>query len=254
MRLDADWRTLEKKVPLSEAGTFVFEAKTGDLWSFAPEVVLNTIFAPVALEPARAIAMAEVEADLVLHRKFSWLVRKHFERFLTGFAAVGLVIEKDKRGYPTKRSYFTSLKGANRPIIYDTPNRKNVRRDVVKKRGDDRRPWFECEGFGYEVVHLASIWGIRIKPFYMFTKRDGITPLPGYMRTSRATRRIRFDRNPNVESDLTFWARFLSQGAQTVNLGGHHVQDLLLEGGFFTTDVQEGGLFSDSSAENRRSA
>jgi hypothetical protein len=88
----------------------------------------------------------------------------------------------------------------------------------------------------------------------MFAKRDGLSPLPGYMRTSKATRRIKFDRNANVESDLVFWARFLSQGCPTINIGNEHVRDLLLEGSFISVDVQEGGLIDGASAEDRRSA
>lgn len=254
LEIDGGWDALNKKVPLADAGTFVFESKTGDLWTFLPEALANTIFAGAMKGKARAIPIKDVEGDIVLQRKFSWLVRKHFEGHLAGFEGRGLIIEKTKKGYPAKRSYFTPLKGNSRPLIYDTPSRKNVRREVVKKRGEDRRAWFECEGFGYEVVRIADVWGVRIKPFYMFTGRNGVTPLPGYMRTSKATRRIKLDRNANVESDLTFWGRFLSQGAQTINIGHQHVDDLLLEGGFVTVDVQEGGLFGDSSAENRRSA
>ena len=190
----------------------------------------------------------------MLRAKFSWLARRHFERYLSVFADRGLIIEKDKKGRLARRAYFTALKGSNRTIIYDTPSRKNIRRDVVKRRGEERNPWFECEGFGYEVVQQAGVWGVRIKPFYMFAKRDGCTPLPGYMRTSKATRRIKFDRNANVESDMTFWGRFLSQGAQTINIGNRHVGDLLLEGGFVTVDVQEGGLIDGFAAEDRRSA
>lgn len=250
----AGWDELEAKVPLHDAGTFVFENRTGDLWSFVPAPLLGTLFAAVAKNRARSIPLDEVERDPVLRAKFSWLMRRHFERYLSGFADRGLVIEKNKRGYPAMRSYFTALKGNNRTIVYDTPNKKNVRRDVVKRRGEDKKTWFECEGFGYEVVQQAGIWGIRIKPFYMFAKRDGASPLPGYMRTSKATRRIKFDRNANVESDLAFWARFLSQGASTINIGNRHIDDLLLEGSFVTVDVQEGGLIGGTSAEDRRSA
>ena len=250
----ASWDELQRRVPLDDAGTFVFESKTGDLWSFVAPPLLSALFAPAATGPARSIPLEEIERDPVLRAKFSWLMRRHFERYLSGFADRGLIIEKNKYGHSAKRSYFTALKGNNRPIIYDTPNKKNVRRDVVKRRGDDKRTWFECEGFGYEIVQQAGIWGVRIKPFYMFAKRDGATPVPGYMRTSKATRRIKFDRNANVESDLAFWARFLSQGAQTINIGNHHVDDLLLEGDFITVDVQEGGLISGISVEDRRFA
>jgi hypothetical protein len=248
------WDELRDKVPLDDAGTFVFESKTGDLWSFVPAPLLNTLFASVVKTPANPIPLEIVEGDPVLRAKFSWLMRRHFERYLSRFEDRGMVIEKDKRGYPAKRAYFTAFKGNNRTIIYDTPLKKNVRHDVVKRRGEDRKTWFECEGIGYEVVQQAGVWGVRIKPFYMFAKRDGVSPLPGYMRTSKATRRIKFDRNANVESDLAFWARFLSQGAPTINIGNRHVDDLLLEGGFVTVDVQEGGLIDGAAAEDRRSA
>jgi hypothetical protein len=248
------WGELQDKVPLDDVGTFLFESKTGDLWSFVPAPLLGVLFAVVAKNPAKSIRLEEIERDPVLRAKFSWLTRRHFERYLSRFEDSGLIIEKDKRGYPAKRAYFTAFKGNNRTIIYHTPHRKNVRRDVVKRRGEDKKTWFECEGFGYEVVQQAGVWGVRIKPFYMFAKRDGITPLPGYMRTSKATRRIKFDRNANVESDLAFWARFLSHGAPTINIGNRHVDDLLLEGGFVTLDVQEGGLINGAFAEDRRSA
>ena len=219
-----------------------------------PEVLVNTLFAVVAKGPARTVPLEEVDKDRVLQSKFSWLTRRHFENHLKRFESRGLIIEKDKKGHPARRAYFTALKGNNRTITYDTPHRKGVRRDVVKRRGEDYKTWFECEGFGYEVVRQANVWGIRIKPFYMFAKRDGVSPLPGYMRTSKATRRIKFDRNANVESDLTFWARFLSQGSQTINIGSRHVDDLLLEGSFATVDVQEGGLIDGSATQDRRFA
>jgi hypothetical protein len=38
----------------------------------------------------------------------------------------------------------------------------------------------------------------------MFTGPDAITPLPAFTRSSKATRRIKFDRNKNVEADLAF--------------------------------------------------
>lgn len=251
----ANWRELEKKVPLNECGTFLFESKTGDLWSFAPAAQIGAVFGPAAKGNARPIPLEEIENDPVLRAKFSWLARRHFERYLSIFEDRGLIIEKDKRGRPARRAYFTALKGNNRTIVYDSPLKKNNRRDVVKRRGvEGKLPWFECEGFGYEVVQQAGTWGVRIKPFYMFARRDGITPLPNYMRTSKSTRRIKFDRNANVESDLVFWGRFLSQGAQTINIGGRNIDDLLLEGGFFTIDVQEGGLIDGADAQDRRTA
>lgn len=250
----AGWNELAQKVPLEEAGTFVYERRTGDLWSLMPEPLVNTLFAPVGTAPARTIPLGDVETDIILQRKFSWLARRHFESYLKRFEANGLIIEQDKKRYPAHRAYFTAFKGHNRTHIYDTPNRKGIKRDVAKRRGERQKTWFECEGFGYEVVRQAGVWGIRIKPFYMFAKRDGVSPLPGYMRTSKATRRIKFDRNANVESDFVFWSRFLSQGAQTINIGGRHVDGLLLDGSFVAIDVQEGGLIDGSATQDRRSA
>lgn len=248
-------RDLEEKVPLADAGTFVYEQRVGALWSFAPEPYLSSIFDPLMVAPAQEMDVERTKNDDVLRRKLSWLIRKHFERYLIHFETDGLLIEKTKAGYPAKRAYFQSSNRKNRTLIYDSPNRRNIKRDVVKRRGDDRNVWFENEGFGYEVVNFTEMWGMRVKPFYMFTKHDGITPLPGYMRTSKATRRIRFDRNANVDSDLVFWARFLSGGARTINIGDDLVPDLLIDGGFYTTDVQEGGLIDcDITSENKRTA
>ena len=203
-----------------------------------PEVLVNTLFAVVAKGPARTVPLEEVDKDRVLRSGiFAWLTRRHFENHLKRFESRGLIIEKDKKGHPARRAYFTALKGNNRTITYDTPHRKGVRRDVVKRRGEDYKTWFECEGFGYEVVRQANVWGIRIKPVYMFAKRDGVSPLPGYMRTSKATRRIKFDRNANVESDLTFGRAFCRRGRKLYNIGSRHVDDLLLEGSFATVDI-----------------
>ncbi len=253
LKINGGWRELEEKVALENAGSFVLE-KTGDLWSFATAKYLQRLFAPVLAAPAEEIALSDIELDEVLRKKVSWLVRRHFEQHLRRFENDGLVIEESD-GRPAKRAYFQSARGRDRIFVYDTASRKGIRRGVAKRRGDEARPYFECEGFGYEVVRLGQTWGVRIKPFYMFTKQDGVTPLPGYLRTRRSTRRIRLDRNANVESDLVFWGRFLSKGEQTVNIGDERVPDLLLDGSFFTVDVQEGGLVSSELiAKDKRSA
>lgn len=250
-----DGADLGREVPLHEVGTFVYERRSGNLWTFLPTTISNILFENVITEAAEAIPLSKADDDIVFHRKVAWLMRKHFENHIRSFDSSGLIIEVTKKGYPAKRAYFQSKNKDNRTVIYDTPRRKNIRRDVVKKRGDNGKPWFECEGFGYEIIRLGTDWGVRIKPFYMFTKQDGITPLPGYMRTSRATRRIRFDRNTNVDSDLVFWGRFVSRGGQTINIGDENVPDLLLEGSFYTQDVTEEGLMDhDDSNENRRTA
>ena len=57
---------------------------------------------------------------------------------------------------------------------------------------------------------------------------------------------MRFDRNQSVESDLTFWARFLSHGRPVINIGRELVENLLIEGAFLTLDVPEEGLIEDA--------
>jgi hypothetical protein len=49
-----------------------------------------------------------------------------------------------------------------------------------------------------------------------------------------------------VDDDLTFWSRFLNEGAPTINIGQDHVDDLILEGTFLTIEVPEEGLLGDS--------
>ena len=111
------------------------------------------------------------------------------------------MIETDRR--TNRRAYFFGERGP-RLLVYDTPVRRGVEREVVKQRGERPRVWFENEGIAYEIARLGSLWGVRVKPFYMFTGPDAQTPLPGYARTAKATRRMKYDRDQSVESDLTF--------------------------------------------------
>ncbi len=195
---------------------------------------------------------AEIEDDPNLARVLSWVLRKHFEGHLRTLEAKGLMIEPGRRS--NRRAYFFGENGASRLLIYDTPNRRAIPREVVKQRGEAPRTWFENEGIGYEVTRLGSLWTVRIKPFYMFTGPDAKTPLPGYARTAKATRRMKFDRNQSVESDLTFWGRFLSQGTPVLNLGRSPVEDLLLEGVFLSLDVPQEGLINDDPDQDQMPA
>ena len=219
------------------------------VWSFAPLPILRSIFGSYAdQEASRAWRRSELEADQDRRRVLSNLLRRHFERHLRGFAVHGLLIENGKQ--KGRRAYFEGNDGKARWYVYDSPARKNIQRGVVKQRGPDGyRAWFENEGFGYEVAQMDGVWGVRIKPFYMFTGRDAKKPLPSFARTARATRRMKLDRNQNVENDLTFWGRFLSRGAQTINIGQHHVEDLLLAGSFLTVEVIE----EEDDGESRQS-
>jgi hypothetical protein len=237
VKLKGPWSDRPKHLPLEEAGTFAVQGDN-HVWSFAPLPILRSIFGPYCDQDAsRAWRRGEIESDPDLRRVLSNLLRRHFERHLRAFMAQGLILEDGKqRG---RRAYFEGNDGKPRCHIYDSPMRKNIQRWVVKQRADGFRAWFENEGFGYEITQMDGVWGVRIKPFYMFTGRDAKKPLPSFARTSRATRRMKLDRNANVENDLTFWGRFLSQGAQTINIGQQHVEDLLLSGSFLSVEVIE---------------
>jgi len=155
---------------------------------------------------------------------FVWLLHKHWSFFLRRWADKGLLIEHWKRC-----AYFTLVEGERNRIIYDSRSRRNVKRDVVKRRERTRYVEHENEGIYYSAVEYAEFWALQIKPFYMFTRADGRTPIPSFLMSQRATRRYRFDRNKNVDDDLTFWARYLSNGQPSCNIGGVGVDDLILD-------------------------
>ncbi len=250
VRLRKPLRERPYGLSLDEVGTFVTFGT--ELWTFEPVDVLVDHLGDFIDRPASvALSRNDVERDRSSRRPLSWLLRKHFEATLTAAADLGLVLEQgQKKG---RRAYFVGDAGRPRTVTYDTARRRGIRRQVVKQRIEGPRAWFENEGVGYEVTRLDDLWCVRLKPFYMFTGRDAATPLPAFARASKATRRMKFDRNKNVEDDLSFWARFLGKGAPTINLGGATVTDLILDAAFLTVDVVEEGLV-ENEARGRVSA
>ena len=225
-------------IRLEDCGTFIERAWNDEfeLWSFAPLPILLELLGPIVdLESCQSKRRSVIEADPDERRVLSWLLRKHLEYHLTGFEDEGFALEGGRR----HRAYFIGDEGKDREVIWDSALRKGNRRDVVKQRGDEPRVWFENEGIGYEIVRMGSLWCARIKPFYMFTGPDSATPLASWARTQKATRRIKFDRNKNVETDLAFWSRFLGEGKETINIGDLHVDDLLLDTTFLTIEVAD---------------
>jgi hypothetical protein len=250
VRLHTPLSRRPRDVSMLEAGTFIHREEN-EMWSFVPLPIILAALDPIVdRAKSHAVSRLQLEANPDDRRIISWLIRKHFERHLQGFADVGLILEEGKR----RRAYFEGRDGGPRRLVYDTPRRRNVAREVVKRRAEGSRAWFENEGFSYDVTQVAGDWAVRIKPFYMFTGRDARRPLPSFVRTARATRRMKLDRNKNVDDDLTFWARFLSNGRSTIDIGDEHVDDLLLEGGFLTIDVPEFGLMADDEDQDRMSA
>lgn len=230
-------------VDLSKCGTFV--RRGNELWSFVPLPIMLSIFEPIAdAASSRSVPRSQIEASPDSKRVLSWLLRKHFEYELEAFEDDGLMLEYGRR----HRAYFAGNGASERTIVWNSSQRKGNRRDVVKKRADGPRAWFENEGFGYEVVDVGGLWCVRIKPFYMFTGKNAVTPLPAFTRASKSTRRIKFDRNKNVEADLSFWASFLGRGSETLNVGDFYVDDLLIDMAFLTVEIPEIGLVKKDEA------
>jgi hypothetical protein len=238
VRLTTRLKNRPNGVRLEDCGTFIERAWDDgvELWSFAPLPILIELLGPIVdHDSCESKRTSAIEANPDERRVLSWLLRKHLEYHLTGFEDEGFILEGGRR----HRAYFIGDEGKDREVIWDSALRKGNRRDVVKQRGTDPRIWFENEGIGYEIVRMGDIWCARIKPFYMFTGPDSVTPLASWARTQKATRRIKFDRNKNVETDLAFWSRFLGEGKETINIGDLHVGDLLLDTTFLTLEVAD---------------
>ncbi len=250
VKLTSPLRDRPRTIDLGECGTFIDRGT--ELWSFVPLPILTTLLEPISDEEgSKSEPRTKIEASQDSKRVLSWLLRKHFEYELMTFEEQdGLILEYGRK----HRAYFAGKNKAERTIVWNSAQRRGNRREVVKRRGDPPRAWFENEGFGYEIVDMGGMWCVRIKPFYMFTGPDAFTPLPAFTRTAKATRRIKFDRNKSVEADLTFWASFLGRGAETMNVGDLHVDDLLIDMTFLTVEVPEIGLSNEPEHKNRMSA
>ena len=138
-----------------------------------------------------------------------------------------------------KRAFFLPKDGNDNVYVYDSPQRRNIPRAVVKRRETPSRIEFENEGITYSVVQYGSRWAVQTKPFYLFTKSDGITPVPGIHQTRKATKRYKFDRNKAVEADMKFWSLFLARSKTTMDLGSPAVADLVLSAKYLEAEAFE---------------
>lgn len=190
------------------------------------------------------MVVAEFVANTDRRRLLVWLLGKHWEFFIRQRASAGLIVVPLK-----KRAYFGTVGGSPNVIRYQSRGGRMVRREVVKPRGEanGRARWHENEGIFYSIENVGDEWAVQLKPFYTFTGLDGATPLPAFRQTRLATRRMKFDRNPNVDDDLTFWARFLSNSEPVMNLGGQHVDDMILDSEYTCVEIP---VSSKASSEN----
>ncbi len=173
--------------------------------------------------------------DADRRRLVVWLLHQHWSHFLWQFGPEGLVVEgKSKRAFFVhKAPYATEVSY----VHYTSRMGRKIRRGVVKRRGAMDRIWHENEGIQYAAVSVDEEWALQVKPIYVFTGQDGLTPLPPHAQTRRATRRIKFDRNKNVEDDLTFWARFLSNAGPVIDIGGLGVDSLVLSANYSQAEL-----------------
>lgn len=247
IRLKVPFSERPKELDLKNAGTFI--QRDIELWSFAPLDHMKNVLAPIVdASASRQVHRGELEEDSNSRRVLSWLLRKHWERHVLSFSDEGLMLEDGRR----HRAYFVGIDRGPRSVKWNSAQRRGIKREVVKRRGEDKQTWFENEGFGYEIVTIDGNWCVRIQPFYMFTGRDSMTPLAAFTRTSKATRRIKFDRNKNVEADLNFWSTFLARQGDTINIGQEHVSELILGSSFMTVEIPESGLLEADSGNQDR--
>jgi NAD-dependent SIR2 family protein deacetylase len=165
---------------------------------------------------------------------FVWLLNKHWEFFLYNWP---LIVE-----YRRKRAFFRLTEGKDGiSITYLSKMNRKTTREVVKKRGEEPHIWFENEAIRYATTEIFGAWALQLRPTYVFTHSDGKTPLSPLAQTRRATRRIKFDRNPAVDNDLVFWARYLSQGQPTISIGNVGVSDLILDSEYLSAEVPKSG-------------
>lgn len=163
-----------------------------------------------------------------------WLLGKHWVFFLREKSAAGLRVEDRKR-----RAYFTLVPDTTQNVItYESRAKRKTRRAVVKRRErGETRVEHENEGIYYSIQRFASEWTLQLKPMYVFTGKDGQTPIPSWLTSKRATRRFKFDRNKNVDDDLAFWSKYLSEGKGVRNIGGVGVTDLILDFEYCSAEV-----------------
>lgn len=163
---------------------------------------------------------------------FIRLVGKHWRFHLRNFRGDGIYEDSER-----KRAYFRVPCGVSGRLYYRSRLNRRIFREPVKVRGTEERPEHENEGFYWRIEQMSGVWAIQVKPTYVFTGRDGRTPLPPSYQTSRATRRFKFDRNKMVEDDLTFWARYLGGGNTMINLGKGYGDDLVLGTEYASAEV-----------------
>jgi hypothetical protein len=223
VRLRTALRFKPASLDLARAGTFIHNGD--EIWSFTPLPALAASLEAI-MDPglSRSRPRLEIEAAAPGRKVLSWLLRKHFERYLLRFGAQGLFVEGDPNA---PRAYFHGQDGKPRTISYTTRESAQASRSVVAQRCGGRRPWFKNEGLGYQVMALGGVWGVAIDPFYIFTGSDAKKPLPFAAQIERSNRWNGRDAKTG-SGHLTFWEDFLTLGEPLVDLRQENVDNLFL--------------------------
>lgn len=216
-----------------DAQKIAFHPYEGELWLFVDPRPFSYFKQLGYVEYTRERKFEELRNENDRRNVVLSLLRKTWECKLRELDAQLRVQGKERR------AYFIKKDDDGCTIIYDSVQKKNVQRGVVKKREGTKFIEYENEGLYYSVVQYGEAWGIQIKRFYVFTDSTGIDPLPGIKQTRRATRRYKFDRNVAVKADLQFWTTFLSGKQPTIDLGLGLVPGLVLSASLLKAEVIE---------------
>lgn len=196
-----------------------------DIKSISSKLAQASIFPN--FEPVK---LDEYISSKINRNKFGALLNEHWRAYLSKYKDIGLILDPEKSH---KRAYFILRKDEGSRIIeYKSESGRKSSRNVVKKREGKRITFCENEGFNYSFEQIGKDWFLRIKPFYMFTREDGQTPLTGFRRSKLSTRRIKFDKNKNVREDLIFWAKILSENQSVFNIGYNDEQKIIINSNF----------------------
>jgi len=224
LRLKQALRFRRSQMRMARAGLFIHNGD--EIWSFTPLSILISCFDEMAdVSLSETWQRSRAEATPVGANVLSWLLGKHFARYLLRFEDQGLFSEARPIG---SRAYFRGDEGKPRTIQYLSRAVGETSRKVVIKRHGGRRPWFKNEGFGYRIHFSGSVWGVAIEPFYLFTGGDASKPV-SYNRQTAYSKEWGGRDVKTGASHLAFWEDFLT-GGSTADLEQDPVQTLLLRG------------------------
>jgi len=208
---------------LARSGVFIHNGD--EIWSFTALPTLITSLETLAdPQRSRVCACSEIQATLQGRKVLSWLLRKHFEDYLSRFSVHGLYVE----GNPSApRAYFLGKNGKALAIRYCTQDGVQESRNVVVRRCGERRQWFKNEGLGYQVVTLGGLYGVQLEPFYIFTGSDANKPLPFAEQIERSSHWNGRDVKIGARH-LAFWEDYLTSGTPLADLSPGGAINLVL--------------------------